>query len=173
MNAILMPNVQHQWLASSWTICRWSQPFEPNSSASFQASSLYCPFIWFVLYKFVCEDVGGDCSESLAKIKINNIYCSPLFHWSSSVIKEGCQVGEAWFPLCKSMLTTHNHFPVLNTGSRFQICYLLHHLYGDGGEAVTGWWFPGFWFCPSWRQQWHLLSLSPQLSPPVVMTFTT
>lgn len=40
----------------------------------------------------------GDITESFAKIRINYIHCSPLFHWSSSVVKEGYQMVKHDFP---------------------------------------------------------------------------
>ena len=61
----------------------------------------------------------GDSVESLAEVKVNNIHGSPLIYSASHVIVESYQIGQAWFPLGESMLTTPEnllflHFPLLS-----------------------------------------------------------
>lgn len=68
----------------------------------------------------------GNSTESLTAVEINNIHSSPVIHQTSLLIIEGYYVGQAWFPLHKSTLTTPNHFRVLHIiGNGFQD-YLLH-----------------------------------------------
>ena len=69
----------------------------------------------------------GNSTESLTAVEINNIHSSPVIHQTSLLIIEGYYVGQAWFPLHKSTLTTPNHFCVLHIiGNGFQD-YLLYH----------------------------------------------
>ena len=68
--------------------------------------------------------------ESLAELEINNTHCSPP---SPELVMS--LVGQAWFPLCKFMLTTPKQFLVLHmSGNGFQN-YLLHHLPKKQDEA--------------------------------------
>ena len=48
----------------------------------------------------------GDCVESLAEVKVDNIHSSPFVYPASHVIVESYQIGQASFPLGESMLTT-------------------------------------------------------------------
>ena len=48
----------------------------------------------------------GDCVESFAEVKVDNIYGSPFIYPASHVVVESYQIGQAWFPLGESMLTT-------------------------------------------------------------------
>ena len=48
----------------------------------------------------------GDCVESLAEVKVDNIHGSPFVYLASHVIVESYQIGQAWFPFGESMLTT-------------------------------------------------------------------
>ena len=77
----------------------------------------------------------GDCVESLAEVKVDNIHDSPFVYPASHVIVESYQIGQAWFPLGESMLTTPDNllfFHLLHDGLQDK---LLHHLTQDGGEA--------------------------------------
>lgn len=55
-----------------------------------------------------------DSVKGFTKVRVNNIHCFPLIHRASHLTVEGYQVGQASFPLCKSMLTTSNHLLVLH-----------------------------------------------------------
>ena len=48
----------------------------------------------------------GDCVESLAEVKVDNIHGSPFIYPASHAIVENYQIGQARFPLGESMLTT-------------------------------------------------------------------
>lgn len=65
-------------------------------------SPLHGPLTQPLLSQLLYEDVIGESVKGLTKVKVNNI-----------IIVEGCQVGQARFPLHKSMLTTQNHLLVL------------------------------------------------------------
>jgi len=39
----------------------------------------------------------GDCVESLAEVKVDNIHSSPFVYPASHVIIESYQIGQAWF----------------------------------------------------------------------------
>lgn len=56
--------------------------------------------------------------ESLAEVKVDNIQCSSLIYPSTVGVIEGHQVGQEWFTLGESMLTTSENF-------------LFFHLPGD------------------------------------------
>lgn len=55
--------------------------------------------------------VTVECQKSCWRE--DNIHCSPLIYWASHLIVEVCQVGEAWFPLHKYMLSIPNHLLVV------------------------------------------------------------
>lgn len=91
--------------------------------------------------------------ESLTKLRIKDIQCSPLIHWHSQRLPS-CLVliffseiyaeyfHSPYFPLCLETATT---------------IIVLSHAQG----LIWAWWacyFPG---PPSWQQQWHLFSPSP------------
>lgn len=61
----------------------------------------------------------GDSIESLAKVKVDDIHCSPLIYPAGDAIIEENEVGRARLPLGESMLTTPHNL-------------LLFHLLGDG-----------------------------------------
>ena len=78
----------------------------------------------------------GDCVESLAEVKVDNIHSSPFVYPASHVIVESYQIGQAWFPLGESMLTTPDNllfFNLLHDGLQDK---LLHHLSRDGGVCI-------------------------------------
>ena len=54
----------------------------------------------------------GDSVESLAEVEVDNHHGSPLIYPASHVIVESYQIGQAWFPLGESMLTTPDFIPV-------------------------------------------------------------
>ena len=56
----------------------------------------------------------GDSVESLAEVEVDNIHCSPLIHPASYAIVESYQIGQAWFPLGESMLTTPDNLLFLH-----------------------------------------------------------
>lgn len=100
----------------------WSMPLEPClqldflplvtalwGSSSAGTQSPHWPFIYPVLDQFVYEDIMGDRVESPAEIKTNNNNCSAFIHWASHVSVKGCQGGQAWFPLNKSMVLIFSH----------------------------------------------------------------
>lgn len=79
----------------------WSQLFETGCSAT-----PHCSFISYILLQFVCENVIRDSVKSITKIKKNNTCPSQLIHWASYRIIKSCRVGQVWFPLHSSILTT-------------------------------------------------------------------
>jgi len=58
-------------------------------------------------------------SKKLANVKVHNFVCFPYFYPANDDIVEGYQVGQAWFFLGESMLTTPDNL-------------LLFQLFGDG-----------------------------------------
>lgn len=55
------------------------------------------------------------------KVKVNNMAWSPVTHKTSHPTVEGNELGQARFPLCKSMQTTPDHLLVLHGfGNAFQ-----------------------------------------------------
>lgn len=51
----------------------------------------------------------GDSMESLAKVKVDHIHCSPPIYPAGDAIIEGNEVGRARLPLGESVLTTPNN----------------------------------------------------------------
>ena len=88
----------------------------------------------------------GDGVESLAEVEVDNIHGSPLIYPASDAIVESYQIGQVWFPLGESMLTTPGNLLFLHLLDDDLQDKLLHHLSWDGGEADR------------WRWRW-LLSL--------------
>ena len=78
----------------------------------------------------------GDSVKSLAEVKVDNIHGSPFVYPASPLIVESYQIGQAWFPLGESMLTTPDNnllfFHLLHDDLQDE---LLHHLSRDGGDA--------------------------------------
>ena len=56
----------------------------------------------------------GDSVESLAEVKVDNIHGSPLIYPAGHAIAESYQIGQAWFPLGESMLTTPDNLLFLH-----------------------------------------------------------
>jgi len=77
----------------------------------------------------------GDCIESLAEVKVDNIHGSPFIYPASHATVESYQISEAWFPLSESMLTTPDNLLFLHLLDDGLQDKLLHHLSRDGGEA--------------------------------------
>ena len=78
----------------------------------------------------------GDRVESLAEVKVDNIHCSSFIYPASHAIVESYQIGQAWFPLGESVLTTPNNLLFLHLLDDDDLQdKLLHHLSQDGGEA--------------------------------------
>jgi len=77
----------------------------------------------------------GDSVESLAEVEVDNIHGSPLIYPSGHAIVESYQIGQPWFPLGKSMLTTPDNLLFLHLLDDDLQDELLHHLSRDGGEA--------------------------------------
>lgn len=77
----------------------------------------------------------GDTVKSLAKIKVGNIHCFPLVDPPCHVIIGGYQIGQTWFTVGESMLTTFDdHLLFYMLGEDLQND-LFNHLSRDGGEA--------------------------------------
>ena len=77
----------------------------------------------------------GHCVKSLSEVEGDNIHDSPLIYPAGHAIVESYQIGQEWFPLGESMLTTPDNllfFHLLDDGLQGE---LLHHLSWDGGEA--------------------------------------
>lgn len=95
-----------------------------------------CVCIRLLFCQFSCENVREYSTASLTIAEINNIHCSTLIHQVCHLITEGYWVGQAWFPLHKSLLSIPNHLLVLHLfGNSFQY-YLLHHFLRDPDEPV-------------------------------------
>ena len=77
----------------------------------------------------------GLCVESLAEVEVDNIHGSPFVYPDSHVIVESYQIGQAWFPLGESMLTTPDNLLFLHLLHDDLQDKLLHRLSRDGGEA--------------------------------------
>ena len=80
--------------------------------------------------------------KSLAEVEVDNIHCSPLIYPASHAIVESYQIGQAWFPLGESMLTTHHNLLFLHYFNDDIQNELLPHFSRDGGEAdhpVVSW----------------------------------
>lgn len=69
---------------------------------SFQSTSV---LIQPILQQLVFEDLTGDRAKSLPQDKVLNVHCSPLIYPLSHFILEDSQSGQAWLPLCESLLT--------------------------------------------------------------------
>jgi len=85
------------------------QPDSAASHSSLSSSVLsprLCPLICPTLAWRTDEDVMGDSVRGLAEMKADSVHCCPLTYPASGDITEGYQVGQAWFPLDESMLTT-------------------------------------------------------------------
>lgn len=76
-----------------------------------------------------------DTMSKGSPVLIDNVYCSPLNYQPIQFIGEGYQVGQIWFLLCKSMLTTPNCFLVLHVPEKHFQHSLFHDLARDWGEA--------------------------------------
>ena len=86
------------------------------------------------------EDIMGDSVKSLAEVEVDNIHCSPLIYSAGHPIIEGHQIGQAWFPLGESMLTTPDNLFFLHLFRDDIQNELFHHLSRDGGAfSVWGW----------------------------------
>jgi len=70
----------------------------------------------------------GDSVKSLAEVEVDNIHGSPLIYPASRAIIESYQVGQAWFPLGKSMLSTPDNLLFLHLLRDDLQNELLHHL---------------------------------------------
>ena len=57
----------------------------------------------------------GDCVKSFAKVKVNDICCSPLLHRLSYLIIKSSRVRQAEFALCKPLLPVPSHLLVFQT----------------------------------------------------------
>ena len=55
-----------------------------------------------------------DRVKSLAEVELDNIHGSPLIYPASHAIVESYQIGQAWFPLGESMLTTPDNLLFLH-----------------------------------------------------------
>ena len=76
-----------------------------------------------------------DHVKSLVEVYVENIHCSPLIYPARHAIIESYQIGQAWFPLGESMLTTPDNFPFFHLLDDDLQNELPHHLSRDGGEA--------------------------------------
>jgi len=77
----------------------------------------------------------GNCVKILAEVEVDNIHSSPLIYPASHAIVESYQIGQAWFPLGKFMLTTPDNLLFLHLLDDDLQDKLLHHFSWDGGEA--------------------------------------
>ena len=84
----------------------------------------------------------GDSVESLSEVEADNIHCSPLIYPASHAIVESYQIGQAWFSLGESILTTPDNLLFLHLLNDDLQNELFYHLFRDGGEAeqpVVSW----------------------------------
>ena len=77
----------------------------------------------------------GDSVRSLAEVEVDNIHGSPLIYPAGHTIVESYQIGQAWFSLSESTLTTPDNLLFLHLLDDDLQDKLLHHLSQDGGEA--------------------------------------
>lgn len=82
-------------------------PFSPAVQPVFSPAHL--PLTYSVLHQFASDDIVADGVKNLAKLKTNNIHCTPLMHLTSHFVTKGYQVGQEWFCLPRPMLTIPNH----------------------------------------------------------------
>lgn len=73
-----------------------------------------CSLLQPILRQFAYRNLTGYSVKHLTKTEIKNIHDSPLIHQGSHLITEYYQVGQAWLPHHKSMLTAHRHHLVLH-----------------------------------------------------------
>lgn len=87
---------------------QWYDPMGPSLLQD-EYSQLSQPFL------------SGENVESLAKVKVNNIHCSPFIYWAGHLIVES-RVGWPWFHFCWSILISPKYLglfapsPFLDTG---------------------------------------------------------
>ena len=77
----------------------------------------------------------GNRVESLAEVQVDNIHCSPLIHPANHAITEIYQIGQAWFVLGESILTSPDNLLFLHLLNDDLQNELFHHLSRDGGKA--------------------------------------
>lgn len=92
----------------------------------------------------------------------DNNHCFHLICWTISLIVGVLEVGQAWFPLHKCMLSIPDHILILFVFGKILQNYLFHHLPRNWGEAYQPVDSPEQLSYSSWRQDWNLLSSSPQ-----------
>lgn len=80
-------------------------------------------------------------------------------------MKEGYQAGQAWFALCKFVLTIHNHPLVLHVCLEIVSRIISSLTYSEVEIRLTVSKIP----FPSWRQKWWFLSSSLQEHPLTAM----
>ncbi len=77
----------------------------------------------------------GNSVKSLSEVKLYNIHCSSLIYPAGLDVIESYQIGQAWFPLGESMLTTSDNLLVSQLLEDDIQSKLLHHLSRDKGET--------------------------------------
>lgn len=98
----------------------------PVHSWNFKSISL-CSYLTCTLSTYQSE-----CCERWYRkpyyIKVDEIHCSPFPHQAGHLHVERCQVGQAWFTLNNSMLSTSKCFFIPNMFDKLVQKVLLHHL---------------------------------------------
>lgn len=98
----------------------------------------FCKFLIHLTVHLTLPVSLRDCFranvKSCFKVKVNYIHYTPLTHQASCLIIGSYQVGEAWFLLFKSILTSLRHLLVL-------------HVFGNGFRASRALLF-------SWGLKW-------------------
>ena len=77
----------------------------------------------------------ADSVKSLAETEVDNIHGSSLIYLASHFIVESYQIGQAWFPLSESVLTSPDNLLFLHLLEDDLQNELLHHLSQDDGKA--------------------------------------
>lgn len=83
----------------------------------------------------------GDCVKSFAKIKVNDICCSPLLRRLSYLVIKSSHIGQAEYVLCKPLLPVPSHLLVFQTpGHGIQEDLLNPPTdWGQAGLSVVPW----------------------------------
>lgn len=133
-NLCLSDRLLNYWLASSWTLCCWSQPFQLNSPTSFQPTP---PPSYLAHTSSACQWKchGRECWKLKPLPKVRQTTSTALHTSTELVILSGYDIDQEWFPVSKSMLIISNNHHVLQKFRNGFQSYVFHPLPWDRGEA--------------------------------------
>lgn len=100
------------------------------------SKSLHCLPIQPTHQQLVYEDITALIVKSITKVQVDNVCISPLIYQTAHFIIETYKVGQAWFPVGESLLTTSDDFLDLHVPGNGFWDYLLHLLPRDRDEAA-------------------------------------